>query len=585
MPGMDKAGYGQALRDPGLYAGRLSGLLVAVLGAALVGCGAAESIPPPLILITLDTTNPGTLDPYRKGRDLTPHLASLAAAGIVFDEARTVAPLTLPAHASMLTGLYPVRHGLRDNGLAALPPAASTLAEALSDQGYHTAAFVSAAVLGAPYGLDQGFDIYEGPSGRSAAGEHMLELSAKTTVERAIRWLKRRDPTRPFFLWVHFFDPHAPYTPQAQDLERAGGRAYLGEVLGMDREIGKLLKALQVERALDSAWILVAGDHGESLGRHGELTHSLLCYDTTMRVPMILRPPLGSPRAGTRATQLVSVVDVAPTLLAASGGQPLREIDGTDLWLEADLERGVYMESLNGFLAFGTSPLHAWVSGEFKYLHSSAPELYHLPKDSGEQNNRLLGELEPAASSALARAKAALLRLDKLPRLPSSDNSSLGTAALESVRSLGYAGAAAEVEELPSLLADSERPDPASQTETVQRTFAAVLAGGAGQLSSAIEQLEAIVQEAPYSVYALERLAAFQLQAKRPEGALGTLGLLLARGGERFPTHDLLRQAHEQAGDLPQALIHARRALELLPGDDPLQAQIQRLEQASSSRD
>ncbi|MFT7678035.1 MAG: choline-sulfatase [Planctomycetota bacterium] len=542
-------------------------------------------MPPPLILITLDTTNPGTLDPYRTGRNLTPQLASLAAQGIVYEEARTVAPLTLPAHASMLTGLYPVRHGLRDNGLAALPPAARTLPEALSEKGYHTAAFVSAAVLGAPYGLDQGFDIYEGPSGRSAAGEHMSELSAKVTVDRAIRWLERRDPTRPFFLWVHLFDAHAPYAPQPQDLERAGGRAYLGEVLGMDREVGRLLNALRTEKALDPAWILVAGDHGESLGRHGELTHSLLCYDTTMRVPLILRPPFGSERAGTRAGNLVSVTDVAPTLLAAAGGRALREIDGFDLWSAPDPTRGVYMESLNGFLAFGTSPLHAWVGADHKYLHSSLPELYHLPSDASEQHNRLLQELAPAASSALAQAKAALQRLEQLPRLQLADQSSLSAEALESVRSLGYAGAAAELEEFPSLLASSELPDPAGQAETVQRTFAAVLAGGAGQLLSAIRQLEAILQEAPNSVYALERLAAFQLEAERPADALQTLAQLLTRGGERFPTHDLLRQAHEQAGDPAQALIHARRALELLPGDDALGAQLQRLEQAAGTKD
>lgn len=563
----------------------LVGLVLAGAAAALVACSEPEPELPPLVLITLDTTNPGTLDPYRPGRNLTPHLAGLAAQGIVYEQARTVAPLTLPAHASMLTGLYPPRHGLRDNGLAALPASARTLAEALSEQGYNSAAFVSAAVLTAPYGLDQGFEHYEGPSGRSAAGEHMSELSAGASVDRAIHWLERRDPTRPFFLWVHLFDAHAPYAPDAEDLERAGGRAYLGEVLGMDREIGRLLRALQAEQALDPAWILVAGDHGESLGRHAELTHSLLCYDTTMRVPLVLRPPLGSTRAGTRDSHLVSVTDVAPTLLAAAGGRPLREIDGQDLWSNVDPERGVYMESLNGFLAFGTSPLHGWISGDFKYLHSSVPELYHLPSDSGELHNRLLKNLEPADSAALARAKTALIRLEQLPRLQTDDRSSLGAEALESVRSLGYAGTAAEVDELPSLLADSPRPDPAGQAETVQRTFAAVLAGGAGQLDSAIQQLQTIVQETPNSVYALERLAAFQLQAEQPSGALSTLTQLLARGGERFPTHDLLRQAHEQAGDPAQALIHARRALELLPGDAALDAQLKRLERAAGASD
>ncbi|RKY18760.1 MAG: hypothetical protein DRQ55_12525, partial [Planctomycetota bacterium] len=204
------------------------------------------------LLITLDTTNPGALGCYGGAQGLSPALDALARESVVYDYAHSVAPLTLPAHASMLTGLYPLRHGVRDNGHTPLPAAAATLAEFAAEAGLQTAAFVAAAVMDAPYGLDQGFDVYRTPRAGSAqvGGSPGSRPGAEISAD-AVRWLRERDTSRPFFLWVHYFEPHAPYEPAPRFLDRVAGDAYLGEVAAMDDAVGALLSVLRGEGLLD----------------------------------------------------------------------------------------------------------------------------------------------------------------------------------------------------------------------------------------------------------------------------------------------------------------------------------------------
>ncbi|MCB9914602.1 MAG: sulfatase [Planctomycetes bacterium] len=376
------------------------------------------------MLVTLDTTNPGALGCYSGRAGLTPHLDALAAEGVLYENARSVAPLTLPSHASMMTGLWPPRHTLRDNGLRALPESAETLAEAARARGYQTAACVAAVVLGESYGLDQGFDVYDAPHGAGPGHGHVLERSSAEVTAAALRWLDGRDRARPFFLWVHYFDAHAPYDPapeflaRAQALGEARFPAYLGEVAQVDDAVGALLARLRAEGLLEHTLVAVVGDHGESLGRHGEPTHSLLAYDATIRVPLLLRYPDGY-RAGERSAEFVSVADVAPTLLEALDLAPGGALDGRSLYRRAvPPGRGVYFESSYGWLNYGWSPLSGWASAEGTYLHSSAPELFPGPAGTrGEERwaaepalaARLLAALEAAtAGPALADDGAAV---------------------------------------------------------------------------------------------------------------------------------------------------------------------------------
>ncbi|MEQ1894405.1 MAG: sulfatase, partial [Planctomycetota bacterium] len=270
-----------------------------LLALLLTGCAPAVR-GPSVLLLTLDTTNPEALGAYGGPAGLTPNLDRLAREGLLFEEARAVAPLTLPAHASMLTGLYPPRHGLRRNGELALAPEARTLAERAREQGYATGAFVAAVVLAPEFGLAQGFETYDAPAVPKDVEEHLAaSRSAEEIATRALAWLAARDDERPFFLWLHFYDPHFPYRPPAAASARAGGNDYLGEVSALDEAIGRVLDALGRSGALENTLVAALADHGEGLGRHGEETHGAFVFDSTLRIPFLLRLP-GAARAGER---------------------------------------------------------------------------------------------------------------------------------------------------------------------------------------------------------------------------------------------------------------------------------------------
>ena len=301
----------------------------ALLGGACGGTTPGTDSPPSAVLITLDTTRVDALGCYGGPAGLTPHLDGLAADGVVFDNAHTVTPLTLPSHASMLTGLTPLRHGVRINGSQALGEEASTLAERARDAGVQTAAFVSSVVLGREFGLDQGFEHWDQPrAGSAPLANYTEERAAGATVANAVRWLAERDTERPFLLWVHLYDPHAPYAPPPAYVERAGGDAYRGEVAWMDDAIGTLLAALRADDAWSRCTVLVASDHGEGLGEHGEPTHGYFLFESTMRIPLLLRAP---GLAAGRSSRTVGVSDVFPTLQAALGLPPRAGIDGVSL--------------------------------------------------------------------------------------------------------------------------------------------------------------------------------------------------------------------------------------------------------------
>jgi arylsulfatase A-like enzyme len=264
-------------------------------------------------LITLDTTRADHLEPYGAENVETPALARLADNGVVFEHAIATAPVTAPAHASLLTGLYPLRHGVRDNSTHYLPEDIPTLAEWLSEAGYRTAAFVSTVILERRYGLDQGFEVYDDDI-RSSSASHerrmTVERPAAATADRALAWLDALDGGESFFLWVHFYDPHIPYSPPSPWAEKYRDQTYDGEIAYMDSQIGRLLQ--HPRAAADDVIVMAIGDHGESLGEHGEKTHGLLVYDSTLRVPWILRLP-GGP-SGVRIAAPISQVDLVPTI-------------------------------------------------------------------------------------------------------------------------------------------------------------------------------------------------------------------------------------------------------------------------------
>ena len=332
-----------------------------------------------VLLITIDTLRADAVGAYGEREVRTPALDRLAGEGALFQKAYATAPITLTSHASMLTGLYPPGHGARHNGMA-MPGGVPTLAEEFRKTGVRTAAFMSAFPLDRSFGLARGFEEYSDRMPRGTDGRLANERTGRETVDLAVSWLRGHVSER-FFVWVHLFEPHAPYGSPSDG--RPAQARYADEVAEADRQVQRLFEAIASVR---SATLVVAvGDHGEAFGEHGEIAHSIFVYDTTLRVPLIVSGP--GVRAGERRHGVVSLVDLPPTI-ARLAGIPAWDTDGRDLFDPAD-SRALYAESFAPLLDFGWSPLRSMREGKWKYIAAPRPELYDLETDAAEDHNVL----------------------------------------------------------------------------------------------------------------------------------------------------------------------------------------------------
>ena len=549
----------------------------AISCAALFACS-QDPGPDPVrnaILITIDTASADVFGCFGGPQGLTPYIDDLATRSLRFTQARSVAPLTLPSHASMLTGLYPPRHRLRDNGLRALPSAASTLAEQCRAAGLETAAFVSSAVLDPAFGLDQGFDVYNAPVRSELLDyEHQPQRSAAETAQEARWWLNARNPSKPFFLWVHFYDPHVPYDPPRAFLDLTGD-AYLGEIARVDQAVGELLEPLRVKGTLDTTLTILATDHGESLGAHKEPTHGAFCYDATMHVLLLVDHPAAG-RAGDAADRLVSVVDVYPTVLAALGLEAREGLDGLDLMSKPTDGRGVYFESYSGFINYGWSPLAGWMDEDGKYLHSSKPEFFRWREDRHEQKNRYGEE-----GVDVARYQRAISELFERP--PIEDDSTGGHISedlLADLRMLGYGAIGTEVLDLPHPLDPTERLSPWERAGELSPLLTATALGQAQRYEEAVLLLRKIVDENPEHGLAIDLLSFDLMQVSRFEEARELLEWRVRSGRRRADTRINLAVCCEKTGDVELAETWFERALELDPNNVQALTELVRLSSA-----
>lgn len=389
--------------------------IVAVGIALMAGIGAFwwRSLQQPaepigVVVITLDTTRADRLSVYGFMDAAMPHLERLAREGVVFDQAASVAPLTLPAHASLFTGLFPPAHGVRDNADPPLSAEHTTLAEILRAQGFRTGAFVGSVVLDADRGLAQGFDQYRGvihtdPRGRAPGPPRRRR--GDEVVTDAIRWIAQTDDS-PFFLWAHLYDPHKPYNPP-EPFRSAYTDPYIAEIAFADAQIGRVLEALERRKLLDRTIVVVAADHGESLGDHGERDHGIFVYESVVRIPLIIRAPNVPPR---RVAEVVRLVDIMPTVLELLS-VTMPSMDGTSLTASM---RGMPQAELDAYsesqypLRFGWSPLRALRAGRYKLIEAPRPELYDLERDPFEERN--------IYQQRAALARALTDRLDTISR-------------------------------------------------------------------------------------------------------------------------------------------------------------------------
>lgn len=516
---------------------------------------------PHVVLITLDTTRADRIGTYGHAAARTPTIDGMAAEGIRFEHAYAVVPLTTPAHASMLTGLYPTRHGVHNNGDAVLPEDLPTLAEELSAAGYRTAAAVSAFVTTRVWNLDQGFDAYF--DDLEAGGQRQRwsrERPAASVVDDLIGWLEEQpEDDQPTFLWAHLYDPHAPYLPPSPWDEQLED-PYDAEIAYVDAQLARLEQAVQERLGERVAWVVVA-DHGESLGlEHGEHEHGLFLYDTTTRVPFIIRPaaPLPEP---VRVADAVSNTDVMPTVLGLAGLQPPADLDGRDLsGFRADSERGpVYLESEVPLHRFGYHPEWAVADDRWKLMHTPSPRLFDVVADPQEsrdihaQHPELVARLEPVVEAVQARAEA------HAGAAPSPD-------VYAQLEALGYvSGPSAERDDLPAIdakdrLSTIKRLQRARHLSTLPEEQAAAAAlyeqvladepqiaearvglaktlGARGQLEQAEEVLREAVQQHPSSTVLRTNLAYnLAAQGRHDEGYA-----LMASVHEQVPGDEIAR--------------------------------------------
>jgi arylsulfatase A-like enzyme/Flp pilus assembly protein TadD len=524
------------------HVGSRIGLFAALSVTFFAPPAAPQAARPNLVLITLDTTRADHLGAWGHAHARTPNLDALAARGTRFERCDTAAPVTLPSHATMLTGLFPPRHGVRDNGIFTLGAGVETVVERLAAAGYDTAAVVSAAVLARRHGLDQGFAVYDDDLGSGRArGTEVAERPADETTDAALARLAAL--RAPFLLWVHYFDPHEEYRPPTRFADAASGphRLYDGEIAFMDAEIGRLLAALPASTA-----VVVAGDHGEMLGEHGETSHGLLLNSGVRRVPLIVAGP-GVPAGRTREC-LVRTADIAPTLAELAGLAPVAGLDGRSLLAVAEsgpCDRLSYAESFLPFFAYQWYPLRALSDGRALYLQAPRPSLYRLDVDPGEATD--LAAAEPATAELWrARLERMLAEAGETIEPDVEPGVGLTEEQLRQLASLGYLGGGA------GGAVSRDLPDPRQRLDVARDLHAAAEDVQQGRCPEALRALTRIVRDDPRNFPALclagqclrdagrleEAVALFRRASEEnerspvPAANLGALYLELGRGAE-----------------------------------------------------
>jgi len=386
-----------------------------------------------VLLITIDTLRPDRLSCYSHEHLQTPHIDRLAERGVVFTRAFAQTPMTLPSHATILLGTTPLYHGVHDNSNFIVREEFLTLAELFKSKGYSTGAFVGAFPLDSRFGLTQGFDVYDDHYGYKGAQEFTyVERRAEVVVERALEWLKGQ--REPWFLWIHCFDPHQRYDPPEPFRTQYQEQSYDGEVAYVDFALGKVFDHLEKNDSFDDTVVIFTGDHGESLGEHGEPTHGYFAYNSTIWIPLIITGP--GIKAG-RIEQHVCHSDIYPTVCDILGIEKPSFLQGVTLFPSLKgkglPQRTIYFESLYPHYSRGWAPLRGYIEVSQKYIQSPIPELYDLEKDFSESENLAPKEKLNNHERELEKLIESLSYAGDGAKMPVVDK-----ATLEKLRSLGY---------------------------------------------------------------------------------------------------------------------------------------------------
>lgn len=552
--------------------GRFNRPVLFLLVVFFLLCLSACDNKPPLnvVIVTFDTTRADHLAPYGHPEARTPVINQLAAEGVLFERASAPVPITLPSHTTLMTGKEPFTHGIRDNGLFILNQDQQTLAEILKQQGYQTAAGIASFPLTSEFGLNQGFDLfeenitnsYEDLYGQRSFPKSRLffdERPASRVNEAIFPWLEEHHD-EPFFLWVHYFDPHHPHEPPAPYNQIFAHDLYSGEIAYADESLGRLLDHLKNLGVYDNTIVVFTSDHGEGNDEHNESTHSTLIYNSTLHVPLIIRHP-EQQGAGQRIKPWVGTVDVMPTILDMLDLDIPEDIQGSSLWPYVEspdtisnvVNSEIYVESLSPRLSSGWGELRGLIYGDTKYIHGPRPELYDLSIDHHELNNLI--EQKPELAEEM---KARLENYIQDHRVEGLDNSaSVSQETLNRLRGLGYVQFSTEavgtIDEV--LRSDGEAPqDYAGLTSTFSHAKNLLFQGRAIEASRYIQSL---LNTNPNNVAYRELLIQSEISRGRYEVALELLKALPVDGNGPFSGARLLQtmgQIQLAQGDLVTAL-------------------------------
>ena len=551
-------------------------LPVLVLAATFIASPASPQTPQPtaqmgqpdVIILTIDTLRADHLGCYGYRKAKTPNLDAFAASADRFTHAYSPVPITLPAHTAIMTGTYPMATGMHDFSGNKLSPDAVTLAKTLRAQGYQTAAFVSAAVLDSRFGLDAGFDTYYDHFDFSRLDESSLDLIERRgdqTMDLALKWIGEHStrsaagPRKPFFLWVHLYDPHYPYAPPEPYATLYRDHLYDGEIAFVDAQAGRLLAALKDRGIFDKSVIVVEADNGEGLGEHGEKNHGFFIYNSTLHVPLVARIPGIAPRV---VQSDATLIDILPTVLEAlkvavpagvQGRSLIAEMQG---WSTGTPRRDLYAETYLPLLHFRWSNLRAIQEEGLAYIDAPRPELYDLRTDPGEIRN--LAAQRPAVAHELRAKLLSLVAKDTPGGGPGTQQVLTDPILLDRLRSLGYVAIGGSyVDPLGKAL-----PDPKDRIQVYELFSEAMSDGQHGRYEESLQKLEDAERTDPRSLpihylMALDyyRLKDFPKAAARfksaieldPKFALATyyLGLSQAQTGESDAAAASLRHALE----------------------------------------
>jgi len=458
-----------------------------------------------VVLVTIDTVRADHVGCYGGKEAQTPTLDSLARDGVVFERAISQVPLTWPSHAVILTGMYPFQNGVQDFTGQPLAPQLRSVAQAFKQNGYRTGAVVSAFVLDRSWGLARGFDFYDdafSPEQFKNRDLGLVDRKAGESVTHALVWLQKNSK-RPFFFWLHLYDPHSPYDPPEPYHTQYHTHLYDGEIAYADHELGRLISWLKRSQLYDRSLIVVLSDHGESLGEHGEREHGFFVYNSTVHIPLIVKPPTNSGFRTARVLRPVETTSVAPALLGVAGVKDVaieRQFSSRQLFAkQLENESAAYSETFYTFSSFGWSPLHALETSRYHYIDAPTPELYDL--NSAPEEGRNIAA-EQRATVAVLKSKLQQLLSGKAFQATKAESSTVNPDAAEKLRALGYVAYRSPVsaEALAAGL-----PDPKDKLEEFNSILTAQDAMRAGDLSAG-EALLAKVQERDPKMYVVHFL-------------------------------------------------------------------------------